>query len=83
MGCDKTWWSRLQPYLGQTGVVVRVEPLKVQLKHHDGALEWWGHGALRKCLTAAEVDAMEVRLEMFNVGASACNACCRILSVRD
>ena len=49
--------------------------LKVQLKHRDGALEWWGHGALRKCLTAVEVDAMKVRLELFNVETSTCYAC--------
>jgi len=49
-------------FLGATGKVVAVERFSIQLKHHDGTLLWWGHGALLPgVFTSLEVDAMKVR----------------------
>jgi len=64
VGSDQVWCSRLKPYLGETGVVVKVDESAVQLKHSDGAVEWWGHRALLRescCAKGAKVDAMKVR----------------------
>jgi len=61
VGSTKRFSSGMRSYLAELGEVVAVERLHVQLKHHDGALVWWGHGALLPCLTADEVDAMKVR----------------------
>ena len=33
-------------HLGESGEVVAVKKLCIRLKHHDGTLLWWGHGAL-------------------------------------
>jgi len=49
-------------FLGKIGKVVAVERFSIQLKHHDGTLLWWGHGALLPgVFTSLKVDAMKVR----------------------
>jgi len=62
VGCEHRFKSRTHnSHLGKIGEVMAVERLHIQLKHHDGALLLWGHGALLPCFTSAEVDAMKVR----------------------
>jgi len=64
VGSDQVWCYRLKSYLGETGVVVKVDESAVQLKHSNGAVEWWGHRALLRescCAKGAKVDAMKVR----------------------
>ena len=49
-------------HLGESGEVVAVKKLSIRLKHQDGTLLRWGHGALLPCVfTSLEVDAMKVR----------------------
>ena len=63
VGCNVWLKSSMHKCLGKTALVVSVDGrFKVQLKHDDGALEWWGHGALRVCLTSDQVDQLKVIL---------------------
>ena len=62
VGCTETFDFMHDYHLGESGEVVAVENLCIQLKHHDGTLLWWGHGALLPgSFTSLEVDAMKVR----------------------
>jgi hypothetical protein len=63
VGCDVRLKMDMRKYLSKTAEVVSVDRwCKVQLKHSDDALHWWGHGALQKCLSSNEVDQMKVIL---------------------
>lgn len=66
MGCDVRMRKDMRKYLRKTALVVTVDRwCKVQLKHDDGAMYWWGHGALQKCLSSDEVDRKTVILSTF------------------
>ena len=44
-------------------MVVKVDESAVQLKHNDGAVEWWGHRVLLRescCAKEAKVNAMKI-----------------------
>jgi len=61
VGCQAQFEFKHNCYLGHSGEVVAVERFSIQLKHHDGTLLLWGHGALLPgSFTSLEVDAMKV-----------------------
>ena len=62
VGCTQNFDFKHIYHLGESGEVVAVEKLSTLLKHQNGILLWWGHGALLPCVfTSLEVDAMKVR----------------------
>ena len=59
-GCTHVYLKSCRSFLGTAGRVLEVGAFAVKLQHDDGKELWWGHAALSKALTSADVDRLKV-----------------------